>query len=187
MGAISPGPSLMVVIKNTISGGSFQGVLTAIGHGIGLGIYAFIAIFGLSTLLTTNTQIFLIIQKSGALLLIWLAYNLIVSKTKDKLELNNKSHHKGFLEGFFIAFLNPKILFFFGGVFSQFITPNTTIYERLIIAAMAGIIDTIWYVLVATFLSKNFILKKLKTNSLVIDRIIGFTLLTLALIMIIKS
>ena len=36
MGAISPGPSLAVVIRNTISGGKFQGVMTGIGHGIGI-------------------------------------------------------------------------------------------------------------------------------------------------------
>ena len=50
LGAVSPGPSLAVVVRNTISGGKTQGVLTGIGHGIGLGLYAFIAITGLSTL-----------------------------------------------------------------------------------------------------------------------------------------
>ena len=44
MGAISPGPSLVVVLRNTISGGRLQGVMTGIGHGIGLSIYAFIAV-----------------------------------------------------------------------------------------------------------------------------------------------
>ena len=40
LGAISPGPSVMVVIRNTIVGGRSQGVACAIGHGIGFGIYA---------------------------------------------------------------------------------------------------------------------------------------------------
>ncbi len=44
MGAMSPGPSLAVVLRNTISGGRTQGVMTGIGHGIGFGIYAFIAV-----------------------------------------------------------------------------------------------------------------------------------------------
>ena len=38
MGAISPGPSLVVVLRNTISGGRKQGVMTGIGHGVGLGL-----------------------------------------------------------------------------------------------------------------------------------------------------
>ena len=77
MGAISPGPSLAVVLRNTISGGRTQGVMTGIGHGIGLGIYAFIAVMGLSSLLLANKQIFNLIQWAGALFLIWLAFNMI--------------------------------------------------------------------------------------------------------------
>ena len=72
MGAISPGPSLAVVLKNTISGGRTQGVMTGIGHGIGLGIYAFIAVMGLSSLLLANKQIFNLIQWAGAVVLMCL-------------------------------------------------------------------------------------------------------------------
>ena len=67
MGAISPGPSLAVVIRNTISGGRFQGVMTGIGHGIGIGIYAFMAVMGLSSLLLNNEKLFMIFQIAGAL------------------------------------------------------------------------------------------------------------------------
>ena len=77
MGAISPGPSLVVVLRNTISGGRTHGVMTGLGHGIGLGIYAFIAVMGLSSLLLANKQIFNLIQWAGVLFLIWLAFNMI--------------------------------------------------------------------------------------------------------------
>ena len=36
-GAMSPGPSLAVVVKNTVNGGRLEGVLTGIGHGLGIG------------------------------------------------------------------------------------------------------------------------------------------------------
>ena len=68
MGAISPGPSLAVVIRNTISGGRFQGVMTGIGHGIGIGIYAFMAVMGLSSLLINNENIFKTFQLAGAII-----------------------------------------------------------------------------------------------------------------------
>ena len=51
LGAISPGPSLLMVIRNTIVGGRRRGVLCAVGHGIGFGLYAGVAIFGLIVLL----------------------------------------------------------------------------------------------------------------------------------------
>ena len=38
MGAISPGPSLVVVLSNTIVGGRMQGMMTGIGHGLGLSL-----------------------------------------------------------------------------------------------------------------------------------------------------
>ena len=38
LGAMSPGPSLAVVLRNTMIGGRRQGVMTGIGHGIGFGI-----------------------------------------------------------------------------------------------------------------------------------------------------
>ena len=43
LGAMSPGPSLAVILSNTISGGRRQGIATGLGHGIGFGIYAFLA------------------------------------------------------------------------------------------------------------------------------------------------
>ena len=54
LGAMSPGPSLAVVLSNTISGGRSQGVATGIGHGVGFGIYAFLAALGLATALSLH-------------------------------------------------------------------------------------------------------------------------------------
>ena len=157
MGAISPGPSLAVVLRNTISGGRTQGVMAGIGHGIGLGIYAFIAVMGLSSLLLANKQIFNLIQWAGALVLIWLAFNMITYNPSDSSKEHEGSGRRGFLEGFMIAFLNPKILVFMVAVFSQFINPDITNSGRFIMAIMAGVIDTTWYVLVAAVLKGLFI------------------------------
>ena len=187
MGAISPGPSLIVVLRNTISGGKRQGVMTALGHGIGLGIYAFIAVMGISSLLLANEKVFNLLQWSGILFLIWLAYNMILTKQLDLPSIHENSSHKGFFEGFIIAFLNPKILVFLTAVFSQFINPEITNLGRLIIASLAGIIDTTWYVFVATLLAGTTILEKMKAKAVIIDRLIGIILLILAILLIINT
>ena len=137
MGAISPGPSLAVVLRNTISGGRTQGVMTGIGHGIGLGIYAFIAVMGLSSLLLANKRIFNLIQWAGALFLIWLAFNMIIYRPAGISNDNKGNWRRGFLEGFMISFLNPKILVFMAAVFSQFINPDISSVGRFIMAIMA--------------------------------------------------
>ena len=187
MGAISPGPSLAVVLRNTISGGRTQGVMTGIGHGIGLGIYAFIAVMGLSSLLLANKQIFNLIQWAGALVLIWLAFNMITYNPSDSSKEHEGSGRRGFLEGFMIAFLNPKILVFMVAVFSQFINPDITNSGRFIMAIMAGVIDTTWYVLVAAVLAGTPIVDKLRVNAVIIDRSIGMVLLMLAILLIVRT
>ena len=187
MGAMSPGPSLAVVLRNTISGGRTQGVMTGIGHGIGFGIYAFIAVMGLSSLLLANKQIFNLLQWAGALVLIWLAFNMITYNQSDSSKEHEGSGRKGFLEGFMIAFLNPKILVFMVAVFSQFINPDITNSGRFIMAIMAGVIDTTWYVLVAAVLAGTPIVDKLRVNAVIIDRSIGMVLLMLAILLIVKT
>ena len=187
MGAISPGPSLVVVLRNTISGGRTQGVMTGIGHGIGLGIYAFIAVMGLSSLLLANKQIFNLIQWAGALFLIWLAFNMIIYRPAGISNDNKGNWRRGFLEGFMISFLNPKILVFMAAVFSQFINPDISSAGRFIMAIMAGAIDTIWYVLVAAVLAGTPIINKLRKNAGLIDRSIGIIMLLIALFLIVKK
>ena len=187
MGAMSPGPSLAVVLRNTISGGRTQGVMTGIGHGIGLGIYAFIAVMGLSSLFLANKQIFNLLQWAGALVLIWLAFNMITYNPPDPSKEHEGSGRRGFLEGFMIAFLNPKILVFLVAVFSQFINPDITNSGRFIMAIMAGVIDTTWYVLVAAVLAGTPIVDKLRVNAVIIDRSIGMVLLMLAILLIVKT
>jgi len=176
-----------VVLRNTISGGRTQGVMTGIGHGIGLGIYAFIAVMGLSSLLLANKQIFNLLQWAGALVLIWLAFNMITYNPSDSSKEHEGSGRRGFLEGFMIAFLNPKILVFMVAVFSQFINPDITNSGRFIMAIMAGVIDTTWYVLVAAVLAGTPIVDKLRVNAVIIDRSIGMVLLMLAILLIVKT
>ena len=187
MGAMSPGPSLAVVLRNPISGGRTQGVMTGIGHGIGFGIYAFIAVMGLSALLLANEGIFNLLQWAGAAVLIWLAYNMLTYTPSGPVKEHESSGRRGVSEGFMIAFLNPKILVFLVAVFSQFIDPEMTNPDRFIMAMVAGIIDTTWYVLVAAVLSGTSIVDKLRANAVIIDRSIGMVLLMLAILLIVRT
>ena len=187
MGAMSPGPSLAVVLRNTISGGRTQGVMTGIGHGIGFGFYAFIAVMGLSALLLANEGFFNLLQWAGAADLFWLAYNMLTYNPSGPAKEHESTGRKGFAEGFMIAFLNPKILVFLVAVFSQFIDPKMENMDRFIMAFIAGIIDTVWYVLVAAVLSGTPVIDKLRANAVIIDRSIGTVLLILAFMLVLRT
>ena len=194
MGAMSPGPSLAVVLRNTISGGRLQGIMTGIGHGIGFGLYALVAVTGLSAVLLAHGSTFLLLQWIGALVLLWLSYNMLTHFPSNANESHEISGRKGFIEGFLISFLNPKILVFLVAVFSQFIDPEMNQMERIIMAILAGLIDTTWYVLdttwyvlVAAVLAGTPLIDKLRSNSVIIDRVIGLVLFFLASALVAKT
>ena len=187
MGAMSPGPSLAVVLRNTISGGRTQGIMTGIGHGIGFSIYAMIAVTSLSAILIADETKFALLQWAGVIVLIWLSYNMLTHQPSDNPKEHQSSGRRGFVEGFMISFLNPKILVFLVAVFSQFIDPEMKDRDRVTMAVIAGIIDTTWYVLVAAVLSGTTVIDKLRENSTLIDRMIGVVLLVLAMGLIVKS
>ena len=187
MGAISPGPSLAIVIRNTISGGRIQGVMTGLGHGLGLSIYALIAVMGISSLILNNHKVFNTLQLAGALMLLWFGYVMITSKTENSIKSEKKNYSRGFNEGFMIAFLNPKILVYFVAVFSQFINPNLENVERIIMVIIAGVIDTTWYVTVATIFATTSFIENINEKKVYIDRVIGIILIVLALFLIFKT
>ena len=58
LGAMSPGPSMAVVIHNAIFKGRYNGILTALGHGIGIAVYATFAVLGIGLVIKTNLFIF---------------------------------------------------------------------------------------------------------------------------------
>ena len=185
-GAISPGPSLAVVIRNTIKGGRSQGIMTGLGHGLGLTIYAYIAVKGLSSMLIGNQTLFVLVQIAGSFWLIWIGYNMILFSSKVYSDYHKKSGRNGLVEGFMISFLNPKILVFFVAVFSQFIHEELSNTDRTIIVIVAGVIDTFWYVLVAMLLAGTKLIDQLKENSVWIDRLTGALLIGLSLVIIIR-
>lgn len=188
VGAMSPGPSLAVVLRNTISGGRLQGIMTGVGHGLGFGIYALIAVTGLSALLLAHDSLFLLLQWGGALVLLWLSYNMLTYiPSEEDVEAHEISGRKGFIEGFLISFLNPKILVFLVAIFSQFIDPEMSQTDRWVMAILAGIIDTTWYVLVAAVLAGTPLINVLRSNSVIIDRAIGLILSLLALALVAKT
>lgn len=184
MGAISPGPSLALIIRNTVQGGQGHGVATALGHGLGVGIYALITALGLAVLITQTPLLFDIIRYGGAAFLAWLGIKALLAKpAKGEAceEVHQLRGRQGAFEGFMVAFLNPQLAIFFIALFSQFVHADTGWREGGIMMLTAGGIDALWYVLVALVLSRGPVLAWLKAKSFLIDKLSGLVLLGLAL------
>jgi threonine/homoserine/homoserine lactone efflux protein len=187
MGALSPGPSLAVVVKNTLFGGSKQGYATAISHGFGVALYAALTALGIGVVIVQSPVLFSFIQYAGAAFLVYLGIKALMSK-KQNLDFQenestdevNKQTINGWRDGFLIAFLNPKLAIFFLALFSQFVDANASYQQKIIMVSTVGTIDTLWYLIVAFMFSRGPVLEKLKRNSHIIDKITGSFLILLA-------
>ena len=188
LGAMSPGPSLAIVMRNTISGGRSQGLATGIGHGLGFGIYAFLAALGIATALSLHESVELFLKIGGTILLLWLSYSFLKSASSGTKETNESDEYDnseltGFLQGFLIALFNPKILAWMLALYAPFIEADLGI-ETLIGMGILGMsIDTTWYISVATILSSGKTIDKIKSNSHIIDGAMGILMFIFALIL----
>ena len=179
LGATSPGPSLAVVLRNTMIGGRSRGLACAVGHGIGFGFYAVSVVFGLVAIMDSNPNMFTLMQIIGGLFLLYLGIEIIRSEEKEIQHSEGK--REGFVEGFFIAFLNPKIAVFMLAVLSSVLDPSMSSDTKWIIAGMGMTIDTVWYVLVALILSNSTMLTKIENNQRLLNLITGILMIGLAI------
>ena len=80
LGAMSPGPSLALIIRNSINFSRLAGIFTSLGHGMGIGIYATFAVIGLGFIIQKSEAIFFIIQVCGSLFLMLLGLLFVFTK-----------------------------------------------------------------------------------------------------------
>lgn len=183
MGAMSPGPSLALVLRHTLGGGRLPGITAAVFHALGVGVYALLTVWGLGTLIAQNPQIFRVITWLGAAYLAWLGLQAFRAGKGGALSPSTiaTTSRQAAKEAVLVAMGNPKLIIFFVALLSQFVTPDMSVLSKAIIVATAMIIDGGWYVLVAVGLSHSSILPWLQRHAHWINRITGGLLIALAL------
>ena len=185
LGATFPGASLAVVLRQTINHSRLHGVVCAVAHGLGVGLYALLSVLGLLILLQQSPLLFKGISYAGAVYLLRLGYQGLIAKPggghKAELQTHTASLRDAARDGFMIALLNPKIGLFFLALFSQFVHAGMTLEAKAIFVATITLVDGGWYVLVAAVLSQGKLLGWLRTHQVWIERTLGVVLIGLAL------
>ena len=184
VGAMSPGPSMALIIRNSIKYGRLSGILSSIGHAIGIGIYAGVSVAGLQIILINNIFLFNTIQFCGSVFLLVLGI-LFLRDTGQKLSIQDKQKSvNSFMQGFAISILNPKILIWFAAIFSQFIEISSTNFVKLTMVLIASSIDGLWYIIL-TIIVTGFGLKQfLENNTKIIQNISGAVLIFISIIIL---
>ena len=184
VGAMSPGPSMALIIRNSIKYGRVSGILSSVGHAIGIGIYAGVSVAGLQIILINNIFLFNTIQFCGSVFLLVLGI-LFLRDTGQKLSIQDKQKSvNSFMQGFAISILNPKILIWFAAIFSQFIEISSTNFVKLTMVLIASSIDGLWYIIL-TIIVTGFGLKQfLENNTKIIQNISGTVLIFISIIIL---
>lgn len=183
LGAMSPGPSLAVVLRHTISNGRAHGMITAISHAAGVAIWALLTVWGLAVLVVEWPLVYQLLTYAGALYLMWMGIKALRSKGAGPLHVEpvKAPISEAARDGLMVSLLNPKLAFFFIALFSQFVSAELVLADKLIMMGTASVIDAVWYIIVALVLSHSQVLKKLQSKSATIDKISGVILLGLAI------
>ena len=184
LGAMSPGPSLALIIRNSINFNRMSGIIASIAHGLGICVYATVTVIVLEFIQRNSETILFIIQICGSLFLIILGLIFIFKKNNENQNDTYQIHSSSFAQGFIIAIINPKILIWFTAIYSQFIDINATFLNKTILVLTPSIIDTIWYSLVAILVTGYGLKEILNKNKFVIQKIIGILLIIIALSLI---
>ena len=197
-GAASPGPSVALVIRTSLVYGRSGGVLVGLAHGLGVWLYALAVVLGVATLLVGNPWLLSSIQIAGIVFLAYLGLVMLrggwvamrATEPQEQApvassDIQQRSSISYLRDGFLIVFLNPKIVVFFMAIFSQFLNAEQTLATQLAAASLAGIIDAMWYVLVALLVSSAVIADRLQRYSGPIDILFGLLLLAVASVILI--
>lgn len=147
---IVPGPTVTVIVANSMKHGARAGLLNVLGTQIGLVSMIAVLAFGLSTLVAGMGSLFELIRLLGAAYLIWLGIKLWRSNGDMGMAGPGRRPMGSFvLQGFIVIWSNPKALLFFGAFLPQFIDPAgslamQTFFYGFIFMAVATIFDSVY-------------------------------------------
>lgn len=137
--AITPGPTMSLVIANATLHGRRAGLLTVFGNLAGLSILLTAVIFGLSSLMVFMSEWFDVVRWIGAAYLIYLGLRTLWKLRGAAPELGDgtaSTSTRWFWQGLFVALSNPKVLLFLGAFLPQFLDPARPAFAQLVVLAL---------------------------------------------------
>jgi threonine/homoserine/homoserine lactone efflux protein len=153
VGAMSPGPSFVVVSRIAISRSRLDGLAAAAGMGVGGIVFSVLALAGLTALLTQFAWLYLVLKLAGGAYLVYIACR-IWRRAKEPLEVSGSiegrsSIRRSFSTALLTQLSNPKTIIVYASIFAAFLPK--TIPFGVIVGLPIGIfaIEFGWYAIVA--------------------------------------
>ena len=130
---IVPGPTVSLIIANSLKSGTRAGILNVAGTQLGLIILIILLAMGFKVISPFLEDLIKFVRIVGAFYLMILGYLSFSSKElSDNSEKIKKFDKKFILQGFIVILSNPKAFLFLGAFIPQFININQPIGSQII-------------------------------------------------------
>lgn len=157
-GAMSPGPSFVMVARTAASVSRVDGLYAALGMGIGGLLFAIASLVGLHGLLLAVPSLYWVLKVAGGLYLAYLGVRIWLG-AKQPLAVaavegrSPTASTRSLLLGLTTQISNPKAAIVYASVFAAFLPETASFAFKVTVAAAIFCIETGWYAIVALALS----------------------------------
>jgi threonine/homoserine/homoserine lactone efflux protein len=152
IGAASPGPSFVMVVRTAVAKSRADGLAAALGMGVGGVIFCALALFGMRAIFAQAEWIYTAFKLAGGCYLIYLAWRIWRAADQPLAQESTTVVEgrvlRSFLLGLGTQLSNPKTLVFYGSVFAL-LPADLPIWGDLVLPPIIMTIETGWYTLVA--------------------------------------
>jgi len=160
IGAISPGPSFVMVLRTSIALSRSDGLAAAIGMGLGGALFGTIALLGLTALLAQVEWLYMVLKLAGGAYLIYLAIRIWRGAPEpvaipQTAAFTSNSLRRSFSVALMTQLSNPKTAVAYASVFAALLPPQVPAWMILALPPLIFLIETSWYAVVSFVFSSH--------------------------------
>ena len=154
LGAMSPGPSFVLVARTSVACSRADGLAMALAMGVGGVLFAALALAGVQVVLATVPVLYGFLKVLGGLYLVYLAWMLWRHAAEPiELEKVGTSSQRAFWLGLATQVSNPKTAVVYASVFVSLLPKEMPLWAMLVLPILIFFIEAGWYSIVALALS----------------------------------
>lgn len=133
---LTPGPSHLLMLSNSISNGFNKASATAAGDLSANLLQMLAASLGLVGVLHNAEAAFLVIKWLGVIYLLYMGLKLLVTSRSLLEKSSQRPLSSLYLQGFITSASNPKAVVFFAALFPQFIDANEYLLPQFLVLSL---------------------------------------------------
>ena len=160
VGAVSPGPSFVLVSRISVKSSRTDGLAAALGMGVGGAIFATLAVLGLVTILLQVEWLYLSLRVLGGLYLVYLGIRIwrgapepLDVSVSDVSVTRPSTALRSFALGLITQLSNPKTAIVYASIFAALLPTSAPTWLFLSLPPLVLALETSWYAVVAVVFS----------------------------------